>query len=208
MNTAGPTNVAHPNAKAPGCLAFLCVCHACRSCLCASLCQAIFSHKPSHVLAGVCRSWSNQQRKSKSKHKCLHHRIGTPERCLVACPAAQDCTPESVSLFMLPPLSTARRHRRHQVEGNRATTPRSYPSSGGGSAPRRQAHYNTRRSASTRTSPHPPGVRALRSPLSPVNERIRVRSQQLGQLGDVSRDPPRLVTRDQVGSYAPAHSCS
>jgi hypothetical protein len=114
MNTAGPTNVAHPNAKAPGCLAFLCVCHACRSCLCASLCQAIFTHKPSHVLAGVCRRWSNQQRKSKSKHKCLHHRIGTPERYLVACPVAQGCTPESVSLFMLPPLSTARRHRRRQ----------------------------------------------------------------------------------------------
>jgi hypothetical protein len=81
MNTAGPisgpTNIAHPNTKAPGCLAFLCVCHACCSCLCASLCQAIFSHKRPHVLAGICRSWRNQQRKSKSKHKSLHHQIAT-----------------------------------------------------------------------------------------------------------------------------------
>jgi hypothetical protein len=44
---------ADPNTKACGCLAFLCVCHACRSCLGASLCQAIFSHKPPHVLAGT-----------------------------------------------------------------------------------------------------------------------------------------------------------
>jgi hypothetical protein len=49
MNTAGPTNIADPYTKALGCLAFLCVCHACRSCLCASLRQAIFSHKRPHV---------------------------------------------------------------------------------------------------------------------------------------------------------------
>ena len=69
------TNIADPNTKAPGCLAFLCVCHACRSCLCASLCQAIFSHELSHVLAGIRGSWRNQQRKSKSRNKNLHHRI-------------------------------------------------------------------------------------------------------------------------------------
>jgi hypothetical protein len=66
--SAGATNFAHPNTKALSCLAFLCVCHTCRSCLCASLCQAIFSHKPAHVLAGVCGSRSNQQRKTKSEH--------------------------------------------------------------------------------------------------------------------------------------------
>jgi hypothetical protein len=96
MNTAGPTNIADPNTKAPGCLAFLCVCHACRSCLCASLCQAIFSHKRPHVLAGICRSWSNQQRESESKNKSLHHRIET-QTLSVACPVAQDYAPESVT---------------------------------------------------------------------------------------------------------------
>jgi hypothetical protein len=75
MNTAGPTNIADPNTKALGCLAFLCICHAGRSCLCASLCQAIFSHKRPHVLAGIRRSWRNQQRKSKSENNNLHHRI-------------------------------------------------------------------------------------------------------------------------------------
>jgi hypothetical protein len=77
VNPAGPTNIADPNAKAPGRLAFLCVCHACRSCLCASLCQAIFSYKRPHVLAGIRRSWSNQQRKGESKNSSLHHRIET-----------------------------------------------------------------------------------------------------------------------------------
>jgi hypothetical protein len=201
MNTAGPTNLAHPNTKALGCLAFLCVCHACRSCLCASLCQAIFSHKPAHVLAGVCGSWSNQQRKTKSKHKCLHHLVGTPERYLVACPVAQDCTPESVSLSMLPPLSTARRHRRHQVESNRATTTARW----GGRAPRRQAHYNTRRSASTRTSLHPPGVRALRSPLSPVKERIRVRLGSSAMSAAIRSASSRV---SKSAAMLQAHSCS
>jgi hypothetical protein len=70
-------NVADPNTKAPGCLAFLCVCHACRSRLCASLCQAIFSHKLPHILARIRRSWSNRQCKSESKNKNLHHRIET-----------------------------------------------------------------------------------------------------------------------------------
>jgi hypothetical protein len=96
VNTAGPTNIADPNTKALGCLAFLCVCHACRSRLCASLCQAIFSHKRSHVRAGICRSWSNQQHKSESKNKGLHHRIET-QTLSVACPVPQDYAPESVT---------------------------------------------------------------------------------------------------------------
>ena len=95
-STAGATNFAHPNTKALSCLAFLCVCHTCRSCLCASLCQAIFSHKPAHVLAGVCGSWSNQQRKTKSEHQSLHHRIET-QTLLLACSVAQDYAPESVT---------------------------------------------------------------------------------------------------------------
>jgi hypothetical protein len=95
-STAGATNFAHPNTKALSCLAFLCVCHACRSCLCASLCQAIFSHKPAHVLAGVCGSRSNQQRKTKSEHQSLHHRIET-QTLLLARSVAPEYAPEPVT---------------------------------------------------------------------------------------------------------------
>ena len=95
---------ADPNTKARGCLAFLCVCHACRSCLCASLCQAIFSHKPPHVLAGIRRSLSNQQRKSESKNKSLHHRIETFS-------VAHDFAPEFVTFNLRVGRSSPAIHR-------------------------------------------------------------------------------------------------
>ena len=44
--------------------------------------------------------------------------------------------------------------------------------------------------------------------LSPVNERVRIRprlgTQQLGQAGNVRRDAPCLIAREQTGSRAPA----
>jgi hypothetical protein len=64
----------------------------------------------------------------------------------------------------------------------------------------------------SRTSPagaqHCRGRRAFSelTSLSPVNKRVRVRlwlgSKQLRQLGDVCRDPPRLVAREEIGRPA------
>jgi hypothetical protein len=84
MNMAGPINTTStvsaavwtdPNAKARGRLPLLVICHACRSCLGSSLCQAVFSNKSSHVFAGISESRRAQHCKSESENQSLHHRV-------------------------------------------------------------------------------------------------------------------------------------
>src|ERR1700749_625806 len=93
MNTAATT-------KAFGRLALLCGRHACRSRLRASLCQPVFSHKRSHLLAGVLsRSWSRKQHKNENKNKRFHHRIKNSHVIfLAACAGAPDYAPEFVTI--------------------------------------------------------------------------------------------------------------